>query len=240
MAGLSDGTGFYTAAKEEQLPSALVGGRLDSNLGSWLGSTLPTVGQKTKSQSIPVTLPTDQGAISVTDSGSNTAPTFFVVFDRIAPAANKYMAVLYNTSSTKKVIVHRIARYNWQSALVAGVTLEQYLAKITAYTGGTATTIRSMDSADVLPAGINAVTGAATVTEDFLVRRFFASSEEANFGNANYSNAPAVDTSAAIYERTPGTRGFVLRLNQGLAIRNVTNSAIGTVSYAIEFTVEDV
>ena len=42
-ARLRDGTGFYNAAKQEQLPAALIGGRLDENVGAWLGSTAPTV-----------------------------------------------------------------------------------------------------------------------------------------------------------------------------------------------------
>ena len=49
-----------------QLPAALVGGRLDENIGAWLGSTAPTVGQKTSADSIPVVLASDQPSIPVT------------------------------------------------------------------------------------------------------------------------------------------------------------------------------
>ena len=45
-----------------RLPAALVGGRLDTNNGAWLGSTAPTVGQKAMASSIPVTLSSDQTA----------------------------------------------------------------------------------------------------------------------------------------------------------------------------------
>jgi len=48
-----------------QLPAALVGGRLDSNIGSWLGSTTPTVGQKVKAASLPVTFASDQEPFAV-------------------------------------------------------------------------------------------------------------------------------------------------------------------------------
>src|SRR3972149_3366540 len=51
-----------------QLPAALVGGRLDTNIGAWLGSTAPTVGQKTMANSVPVVLPSDQAAIPVTST----------------------------------------------------------------------------------------------------------------------------------------------------------------------------
>lgn len=64
-ARLSDGAAFYDAAKTGQLPAALVGGRLDQNVGAWLGSTAPTVGQKTMANSVPVALSSDQSAIPV-------------------------------------------------------------------------------------------------------------------------------------------------------------------------------
>ena len=43
-----------------RLPAALIGGRLDSNIGSWLGATTPTVGQKANAACIPVSLATEQ------------------------------------------------------------------------------------------------------------------------------------------------------------------------------------
>lgn len=49
-----------------QLPASLVGGRLDENIGAWLGSTSPTVGQKTMSASIPMVLANDHTAIPIT------------------------------------------------------------------------------------------------------------------------------------------------------------------------------
>jgi hypothetical protein len=70
---LSDGSGFIVPTKETQLPAALVGGRLDANLGAWLGSTAPSVGQKTMAASVPVVVASDQSAIRVggrADNGS--------------------------------------------------------------------------------------------------------------------------------------------------------------------------
>lgn len=51
------------------LPAALVGGRFDSNLGAWLGSTAPTVGSKTSANSVPVVVASDQGAVAVSSAG---------------------------------------------------------------------------------------------------------------------------------------------------------------------------
>lgn len=61
------------AVSSAQLPAALVGGRLDTNNGAWLGSTAPTVGQKTSANSLPVVIASDQSAVPVTASGTVTA-----------------------------------------------------------------------------------------------------------------------------------------------------------------------
>lgn len=69
---LTDGTSFYDGLKVGQLPAALVGGRVDANIGAWLGSTAPTVGQKTMANSIPVVIASDQTAFPVTaNAGTN-------------------------------------------------------------------------------------------------------------------------------------------------------------------------
>lgn len=67
------------------LPTALVGGRLDENVGSWLGSTAPTVGSKTSANSIPVVMASDQAGIPVTNA---TASNFLAqVFGAAAAGA---------------------------------------------------------------------------------------------------------------------------------------------------------
>ena len=48
-----------------QLPAALVGARLDINNGAWLGSTSPTVGQKTMTASLPVAIASNQSAVPI-------------------------------------------------------------------------------------------------------------------------------------------------------------------------------
>lgn len=64
-------------ALKGQLPAALVGGRLDENVGAWLGSTAPTVGQKTMAASLPVTMASDQSAVPV-NVGNTVAITSLV------------------------------------------------------------------------------------------------------------------------------------------------------------------
>ena len=58
-AGAATEATLLTRAQAAQLPAALVGGRLDTNVGAWLGSTAPTVGQKAAAASLPVVLASD-------------------------------------------------------------------------------------------------------------------------------------------------------------------------------------
>jgi len=69
---VTDNAGSLTV-DTPQLPAALVGGRLDSNVGAWFGATTPTVGQKTMAASIPVTLSSDQTTINFAGTKSNNA-----------------------------------------------------------------------------------------------------------------------------------------------------------------------
>lgn len=50
-----------------QLPSSLINNRLDTNIGAWLGSMAPTIGQKTAAVSIPVVIATDQTSIPISN-----------------------------------------------------------------------------------------------------------------------------------------------------------------------------
>ena len=69
---VTDNAGSLTV-DTPQLPAALVGGRLDANVGAWFGATTPTVGQKTMAASIPVTLASDQTTINFAGTKSNNA-----------------------------------------------------------------------------------------------------------------------------------------------------------------------
>jgi hypothetical protein len=163
-------------------------------------------------------------------------PTFYAVYNQIVPAANKYMATLFNTSATRKVVVTHVWRFNWQVLAVTGILLEQYLARITARTAGTGVTVFADDTGDTLSAGITADTNSTSVTEAHIITRSFASSEEmALTATGIVLSGGTDDSSQILYQRREGQRGLTLRQNQGLSVRNVTSSTVGSVSYIIEF-----
>ncbi len=169
-----------------------------------------------------------------------TRPSFFAVYDRIAPAANKYMATIFNTSSTKKVVIQRVWVFNWQEATVNGALLSQEFRKITARTAGTSVTPSAEDTLDILPAGITADHNSSAVSDSDLIKRLWAAGEEVFLSSAAFLlGGRAIDANCLMYERKDGMRGLTLRQNQGVTIKNITSSTVGTVSYVIEFTVED-
>jgi hypothetical protein len=84
-----------------QLPAALVGGRLDENVGAWLGSTAPTVGQKTMANSLPVVLASDQYA--VVDTNNSTTATLGAIGAFVGTATDVlgYASIIVETYSDK-------------------------------------------------------------------------------------------------------------------------------------------
>lgn len=169
----------------------------------------------------------------------NTLATFYAVFDRVAPAANKYMATIFNTSASRIARINRIWVYNWQVGAVTGVLLDQELRRISARTVGVAVTPVAGDSGDTLSAGITADTASTVVTEvtNALYQRIIAYSEEATLAQG-YVTGREQDAGALQYERPPWARGIVLRQNEGITIKNITSSTVGSVSYVFEFTDE--
>ena len=168
------------------------------------------------------------------------AATYYTYLDRVAPAQNKYMLTLFNTSSTRKVVIRKIIWLTNGITAATGVVHDMYLARITARTVGSGLTIRSRDSNNSLSAGIEADTASTSVTEGYIVQRFIGTSEE------SVVTATALPTyfgtmggaGVILYAKLPETEGETLRQNQGLSIRTLTNSTAGVMSFLIEFTDE--
>jgi hypothetical protein len=105
-----------------QLPAALAGGRLDENLGSWFGSTAPTVGQKVMADSIPVVLPSNQTIQVVSAAPANTLQDI-AIGKILAPgaAANRKFAVRRTTYIEPSANAQRSVVSSSASDTAAGV-----------------------------------------------------------------------------------------------------------------------
>ena len=165
--------------------------------------------------------------------------TFSCVFDRIAPAANKYLATIFNTSATRKVVVHSVYVFNWNLTAVTGVILQGELWRLTARTAGTGVTAVARDTADTLSSGIACDTGSTSVTDSSLLRRLVYSAEEAKIGALTLESVTSTaDQWALAYKKEAGQKGITLRQNEGLSVKNITSSTVGTVSVVVIFTDE--
>ena len=165
--------------------------------------------------------------------------TFSCVFDRIAPAANKYLATLFNTSATRRVVVHSVYVFNWNLTAVTGVILQGELWRLTARTAGTGVTAVARDTADTLSSGIACDTGSTSVTDSSLLRRLVYSAEEAKIGALTLESVTSTaDQWALAYKKEAGQKGITLRQNEGLSVKNITSSTVGTVSVVVIFTDE--
>lgn len=164
---------------------------------------------------------------------------YYAVFDRIAPAANKSMACLWNGAVLRKVVVNRIYRFNWQTTAVTGVLLEQELREITVHAGGTAVTINRWDEADPLPTTGIVCSSGATVTLGGrgLIHRLYATNEEMLLASASViqKDQALFHDAQLVYWRQPGRKGLTLATNRGLSLQNITSNTVGSCSYRVEF-----
>jgi hypothetical protein len=172
-------------------------------------------------------------------------PTFLAIADRIVPAVNKYILTIFNTTSTRKVVIQRAYVYNWQTAAVTSGTLLEYeFRKITARTTGASITPIAYDSTDTLTAGITADSTTTAVTEVAgaagLLRRGYGAGEETKVGPLTLENSMSVDDEfAKVYDKALGCKGITLRQTQGVTIKNISGT-LGTISAVILFTDEPV
>lgn len=106
-----------------QFPAALIGGRFDINIGSWFGSTAPTIGQKTMANSIPVVLPSDQVIAVDIDLGTTEA------HGTVAVTTGSQLVVALNTNRKEIILFNdtnkRISVCPFTPALITeGIIIE--------------------------------------------------------------------------------------------------------------------
>jgi hypothetical protein len=226
------------------LPAALVGGRLDSNIGAWLGSTAPTVGQKTQAASIPVVLPSDQ-TVAVS-SGATEEQTFTVVALNATIGSNKSMLSIYNPTGSSKVL--KLREYyvrNSQTSAVTGVIGEFRLLRVTGVTGvtgGTALTPERHDTTNTLGAGIlchtgaTAFTGGTESTNPLDIMRI--STDEWGTGTLDQEGAQQTIANylPARVKRDAQQQPFVLRGNEAIHLKFATASTAGAFDIIFIFT----
>lgn len=164
--------------------------------------------------------------------------TWSAVADTVAFAANKqHISILNAAGSGKCVTLHDLRWVNLSIAAVTGVGIRWDVKKISAHSGGTALTPEAWDSLNTaLPAQVTVRTGATSVTEGNLLFPFTANNDEnpltglnpQQMGNSILPGIADVKSGA-----------FVLREGQGITVKQITSSTVGSWAWIIQFSVED-
>lgn len=166
-------------------------------------------------------------------------PTYYAVADAVAFAANKHMISLYNAAgSGKLVVLKKLYLINVQLTAVTGVAVRQDFKRFSAvHTGGTAVTPTACDTSNAaLPAGVTVKTG-ATVTDLSLLFPLAFSNDEIGATQA----FPSAQLQAGINWLPEGSEVQEVRLREGegVTVKNITSTVVGSFSYMLVFTIDD-
>lgn len=165
-------------------------------------------------------------------------PTFSVASFDIAVANNKSMLSLQNTG-TAIVRIREIWIINDRTTATTGIAGIFQARRITSFTGGTALTPVTYDTADTLPAGITCATNATVSGESDILRQGTWSTDEWGPGTLDTESLDhALQNIEPFWRQTPTGKALTVRQNQGIHIKFATNSANGSFNIRLIFTVE--
>lgn len=166
-------------------------------------------------------------------------PTYYALADAVAFAANKQVISLYNASgSGVLVVVKKLYLINLALLGITGVAVRQELKRFSAaHSAGTLITPVPCDSVNpALPAGVTARTG-ATVSDLTLLFPLTFANDEVGVTQA----FPSVQLQAGINWMPEGSEVQETRLREGegITLKNITSTVVGSFAYMFVFTVED-
>lgn len=181
------------------------------------------------------------GGVDVHEQGVfQTAPdTFYILADAVTFAANKmHLSILNAVGSGKVVHLQKLFIINNQLTSITGVAIRFDVKKATAHSGGTLITPEKADSlSDNLPAGITCRTGATSVTEGAIMYPLVANNDESGATMA----FPGAQLLAGLNWMPEGNeiQAWRLRPGEGMCIKQITSSTVGSFSWLAVVGVED-
>ncbi len=167
-------------------------------------------------------------------------PATYSIISVATPIAfNKSMMLLGNATASNKIKLHKIQIINVQTTNVNGIFATFEMRRVTSTSGGTNLTPFPFDTSSVLPSGVLCNTNATVSAESAIVKRWIWSSDELV---VNTSDEEGLDhtfqTLQYVYNSEGKTSPIIININEGIHIKQTTNSAIGTFDIYMEFTVE--
>lgn len=166
-------------------------------------------------------------------------PTYYVLADAVAHTANKHHLSIMNAAGSGKVVsVRKLYHINLALAAITGVAERFDVKKITAHSGGTAITPQSCDSDNpAIPAQITAATGATSVTEGALLYPITTQNDELTAANTAVANF--LMQGLNLQPEGIEVQEFRLRPGQGITVKQITSSTVGSFAWLAVITVDD-
>jgi len=164
-------------------------------------------------------------------------PTYEVLADAVVPAANKHhIGIFNNIGSAQKIRILGIYMVNLSIAGVTGIVARYELRRSTALSAGTDLTPQKRDSADPALANVLAKTN-GTTTDGALLYPFVVLSDENTAAVGNF----LLDTQFNnLLRYEPNEKRIVLRPGEGITVKQITSSVVGSFAWKIVFDVEPV
>lgn len=178
------------------------------------------------------------GADTVHEQAIFTAamPTYYALADTVAFAANKQHISIFNNAGSNQIIaIRKLFHINLSLAAVTGVAVRFDAKKTTAQSVGTAITPNSADSSNPALSGVTIATG-ATVTEGAILYPIITQNDEVTAANTAVANYLMQYGNLAL--EGPETQEYRLRPGEGMTIKQITSTTVGSFAWLLAFTVE--
>lgn len=168
-------------------------------------------------------------------------PTYSVTAPNIVPGNLKSMFAIKNTG-TSIVRIVEIKIVNSLNTAAIGVICTFGVYRISSYTNGLAFVIPSYDTADSFTFGTISCHSGATVSGESaeVLHQCTWSSDEWTVGSQDVESADHTLQQLIPFweQKANGTKALTIRQNEGLTIKCITNSTVGSFNISIIFTTE--
>ncbi len=163
---------------------------------------------------------------------------YHACIDGVVIGNNKSMISISNAPGSPVVIkIKEIYMVNDQNNAITGIVSNFNLKRFTTHSGGTAISPISNDTNDTLNANVTIKTGATISGETTPVFKAWKySSDEWGIGAQDVASGDhSMNSIFPIYEAQPGSKPITIRPGEGIHIKHIVNSTVGTFAFCIVF-----
>lgn len=185
-------------------------------------------------------------ALKVTMATTSTVaeveyPTFFAMAEAEQIGYNKSMASILNASNSGVVIrIREIRIVNMQNSAVTGIVADFRIFRCTGHSSGISINPTSHDTGDSLNSSVTVRKGATITGEGTgLLRHWEWSTDEWSPGAPDVESSDhALQVLIPVYTSQPKMKPITLRAGEGITLKQIINSSVGTFDVWWVFTQE--